>query len=211
MSAVLTTIRMASNPVVDYFRCPPLPPFEVRGQLSDSKGFFRFGKHAICYGHVAGHTSPLVNRDLFDAVEHVSHERGIIGLPFDPDEAINNLRYERYVNGSAGRRWVEQSWVKDIYYRLRPMMPVSLRKHLQQIYLRDWKSIAFPSWPVDRSVDMLFEKLIVIAMRSLNVDRLPFVWFWTEGYAACAILTHDVETTAGRNFCEKLMDFDDAC
>jgi hypothetical protein len=200
---------MLTNPVIDHFRCPPLPPFEVRGSLSDSKGFFRFGNEAICYGRVAGNTSPGVNGHLFDASEHVCHEDGTVGLPFDAGETIDNLRYERYVNGSVGRRWVEQSWVKGIYYGLRPIMPVSLRKHLQQIYLRDWNRIAFPNWPVDRSADILLERLLVIAMKEIQIDRLPFIWFWPDGHKACAIMTHDVETAAGRDFCDHLMDIDD--
>jgi hypothetical protein len=81
---------------------------------------------------------------------------------------------------------------------------------LQKAYLRDWHTIPFPNWPVDRSVDLLFERLIVLAMRFSGIARLPFIWFWPDGYNACAILTHDVETTAGRDFCSRVMDLDDA-
>jgi hypothetical protein len=198
-----------SNPVVDYFRCPALPPFVVRGNLSDSKGFFRFGDDAVCYGHVVGTTSPSVHPRIFDASEHVKYEEGIVSLPFDIRQIVDNLRYERYVNGSAGHRWVEKPWVKNTYYRLRPMMAVSLRKHLQKFYLQGWDNISFPGWPVDRSVDILLEKLVVIAMNDMRIDRLPFIWFWPDRYDACAILTHDVETSVGRDFSDRLMDIDD--
>jgi hypothetical protein len=68
---------------------------------------------------------------------------------------------------------VEKTWIKDIYYRLRPLMPVSFRKHLQGIYLRNWEGIAFPNWPLDRSVDILHERLLHLAMTAAQIDRLP--------------------------------------
>jgi hypothetical protein len=38
---------------------------------------------------------------------------------------------------------------------------------------------------------------------------MPFIWFWPDGANGAAILTHDVESPAGLEFCEKLMDLDD--
>jgi hypothetical protein len=42
------------------------------------------------------------------------------------------------------------------------------------------------------------------------VERIPFIWFWPEGSPACAIITHDIEELAGRDFCSKLMDINDS-
>jgi hypothetical protein len=47
-------------------------------------------------------------------------------------------------------------------------------------------------------------------MKALNVDQVPFIWFWPERFLSCAILTHDVETSRGRDFCQQLMDIDDS-
>jgi len=91
------------------------------------------------------------------------------------------------------------------------MLPASIRSQLQKAYLlyrRD--TPAFPRWPVDRTADILLEKLLAVAMESSRVDRIPFIWFWPDAYKAAAIVTHDVETTAGRDLCDKLMDEDDA-
>jgi hypothetical protein len=169
-------------------------------------GFFRFGP-AVCYGKVAGDVYPFVNGRLFDATSTVNVEGGRVLLPFDLDQVLDNLRYERYVNG--GTRWLETAWAKDAYYQLRPYLPVALRKHLQRVYLRGWESRTFPNWPVDRSVDLLFERLLVLALQVSKRDRLPFIWFWPEGRNACAILTHDIETRAGRDLTSRLMDIDE--
>jgi len=48
-------------------------------------------------------------------------------------------------------------------------------------------------------------------MEASGVDSVPFIWFWPNGHNSCAILTHDVETEVGRDFCSTLMDLDDSC
>jgi hypothetical protein len=103
---------------------------------------------------------------------------------------------------------METSWARSVYYRLRPLLPLSLRRQLQQLYLRGWEKMEFPRWPVDRSVDLLFERLLATTLAAIGVDQIPFIWFWPEGRRAAAIVTHDVETAAGRDFCERLMDVD---
>ncbi len=200
-----------SRPVLDYYRheCPEgMPEFVTANDLKGPNGFFRFGQGGVCYGRVAGKTLRDVSSGLFDAFPRVVNNEGSVVLPFDVNQVVDNLRFERYVQPSG--RWIEKSWAKDVYYGLRPLFPGSFRKHLQKIYLRGWKNIPFPVWPLDRSVDILFEKLLVLEMRALQTDRLPFIWFWPDGHQACAIMTHDVETAAGRDFCGQMMDIDDA-
>ncbi len=163
----------------------------------------------ICYGQTISNTSATVHKRLLDISQHVSSQERTFVLPFDLTRVIDNLRYERYVNQS-GQWWLESQWIKNIYYLLRPLLPLSIRKHVQQIALSGWDTIPFPRWPVERSVDVLFEKLLVLAMHALHLDRIPFIWFWPEGHTACAIVTHDVETSAGRDFTGRLMDIDEA-
>ena len=68
----------------------------------------------------------------------------------------------------------------------------------------------FPQWPVDFSVDGLFEQLLVTSLKSPGIDSIPFIWFWPQGASSCAIMTHDVETERGRRFCKTLMDINDS-
>jgi peptidoglycan/xylan/chitin deacetylase (PgdA/CDA1 family) len=200
-----------SGPVFDHYRCAPIiPGFSASPLIKEIPGFFRFGPDLICYGQSTRTTSSAISGSLFDVCGDVRADQSTIELPFEPNEVLDNLRYERYANRSGWQAWVQRSWLRDVYYSLRPMLSVSIRKHLQKVYLRDWDEVSFPGWPVDRTADLLLESLLVRAMQSAQVRRLPFIWFWPEGHQACAIVTHDVETTAGRDFCERLMDIDDA-
>jgi hypothetical protein len=90
------------------------------------------------------------------------------------------------------------------------MLPVSVRKYAQRARSLGWRNVAFPKWPVDASLDLLFQRLLQRGMESAGIERLPFIWFWPEGHQAAAILTHDVETAAGRDFCSRLMDLNDS-
>ena len=49
-----------------------------------------------------------------------------------------------------------------------------------------------------------------LSMKAMGVVRVPFIWFWPDANSSCAIMTHDVETLSGRDFCAELMDIDDS-
>jgi hypothetical protein len=135
-----------------------------------------------------------------------------IHLPFDPSAVIENLRRERYEGSLAPNldRFVSQDWMLVSYYSLRGILPVALRRKLQQIYLSGWKDRPFPAWPVDFTVDTLHEKLLRLSMEAGGSRRIPFIWFWPGGASNCLILTHDVETSAGRDFTSQLIDLDES-
>jgi hypothetical protein len=141
---------------------------------------------------------------LEDALPGTSTRAGIISMPFDLAEVVSNLRNERYLERS-----VFNSTAAPVYYLLRPLLPMAIRKYLQKAILMNWESLPFPHWPVDVTVDSLFEQSMLLTLQSQHLDRIPFIWFWPDGASSCAIMTHDVETLAGRNFSSALMDIDD--
>jgi hypothetical protein len=100
--------------------------------------------------------------------------------------------------------------VREAYYSLRPALPVSVRRHLQHLWLRGWEQRRFPRWPVDCTVDEMFAALLCLVLRASPERRIPFIWFWPEGKSACAIMTHDVETASGLEFTRTLMDINDS-
>lgn len=185
----------------------------MNGTPSGDSGFFLFGADTLCYGSISsGLAAPNLGPDLYDALTDVVVDGASLGLPFDPSEITEALRLERYLrhshNGSGKSPQERSLW--NAYRFLRPALPVAIRKHLQRRYFKGWDSLPFPRWPVDSTVDSILEKLLILALKAHAVDRIPFIWFWPEGAPSCAIVTHDVETLAGRNFCSRLMDLDDA-
>jgi hypothetical protein len=80
-------------------------------------------------------------------------------LPFDPSEVVADLRLERYIADDENSRKKRGSLARQLYYLLRPLMPVDVRKHLQRLSLRGWDRIRFPHWLVDVTVERLYEWL----------------------------------------------------
>jgi hypothetical protein len=199
---------------LDYFRCPPsCVDFRLAGELLSPAGFFWFGHDLTCYGKLsAGEICGKPSGPLQDVSSNVRLDRNAVSLPFDPDEVIDNLRLERYRPSiPAGVRGAVTRVVgRKTYYAMRPLLPTYVRKHLQRMALHGWKRAEFPGWPVDQTVDRLLDRMMIAAIRANSGEPVPFIWFWPDGYAGCAIITHDVETGAGRDFCSSLMDLDDS-
>ena len=199
------------NPLNNYYRIPePWVSFSCKDTVGSENGFFTFGEDVVCFGRCS--TAPVSRTLKFplpDLFKQALPGKNSVTLPFDLDDVVTNLQRERYVSAMAMSR-LQRSF-RNIYYRLRPRLGVRVRKYLQRAYLSGWEKIPFPRWPVDRSVDRLMERALALGLKASGADCLPFIWFWPEGQASCCIVTHDVETGAGRDFCSTLMDLDEAC
>ncbi len=203
-----------SNAVVEFYRCPEeFAALSVLEGSNATDGYFQFGPGAVCYGPSTLSPISAFNGDpLPDLSQHVARQGSTLCLPFDATRIVDNLRYERYpTNAHAGAGGILSSKaVRRAYYQARPALPNRLRRTLQRLYLRKWDELLFPKWPVDTSVELLLERLLLLSMRMGDAVRIPFIWFWPDGASASAIVTHDVETAAGANFVAQLIDIDDA-
>ena len=198
---------------LSYFRCPvDGAAFDPGRVLSAEQGYFTFDG-AICFGRrCGGPPSSHVDGMLADLSDAVESEPGRLRLPFNLSEVIVNLQQERYRQTSHHplERLTSAKALRQAYYHLRPMLPVAIRKHLQRIRLSGWDRIPFPRWPVDFSVERLMQSTMSHVLKKTGTERIPFIWFWPDGKESCVLMTHDVESRAGRDFCNELMDLDDS-
>ena len=202
--------------LLDYYRLPAdsLPVATATDNFaSQDIGFFRFGDSNICYGRCrSGVATHAASSRQFDASKDVHCYGTAIQFPFGFTEVVENLRRERYRQKTiAGRgTFAENKAVRKLYYFVREYSSRFGASTVQRIYFRDRKKLPFPNWPVDFTVDTLHEDFLRLAMQASGAKRVPFIWFWPKGAANCLIMTHDVETSAGRDFTTKLMDMDDS-
>lgn len=202
-------VEILNTGLRDYYRCPDkFEHFGLRDPRPTTSGYFRFGRDSICFGEFHGQepSSDCIDA-LVDALPDVSIDDGTVYLPFDPAQVIANLGREAYVGEWRGGA---QSGITNLYYWLRPVLPVAVRRYLQKFHLRDWNKLTFPRWPVDCSMDNLLEELLRLALRASKDDCVPFIWFWPDACSSCALMTHDVETKSGMDFCSTLMDIDES-
>src|SRR5258708_13425086 len=87
-----------NNQFLEYFRCPAnYVDFRLQAEPLSDPGFFRVGPDLTCYGRISGaHTSRDSSGRLEDVLPAVRVERNTSVLPFDLDEVVENLRFERY-------------------------------------------------------------------------------------------------------------------
>ncbi len=199
-------LEQAAN---DHYRCPEnFFDFNLGGQLSVHEGYFQFGQNITCYGRsCSGVRGPSVESYLYDMLTEVHVDDAKLGLPFNPTEIIDNLRLERYANVDGGSL---ERVLRKLYYLVRPLTNLLVRKQVQKFHARNWKKRPFPNWPVDTTVEDICSRLLLLSMEAKGVERVPFGWFWPDGASSCLMMTHDVETEAGRDHCEGLMDIDDS-
>lgn len=202
---------MLSQAVNDRYRCPEeFFDLVLRDQLSSDDGYFRFGPNTICYGRsCSGTRGPRPESAPYDVMRDVTVDDTKLSLPFDPTEIIDNLRLERYAN-TGGIQTSFKKFFRRLYYRVRPLTNLPVRKQVQKFHARNWEKQSFPKWPVDTTVEDICETLLLLSMQAKGVERVPFVWFWPDGASGCLTMTHDVETKAGRDYCADLMNVDDS-
>ena len=199
--------------LAEYYRCPEdlLVPFLAAQPSAKYPGYFRLGPDIICYGRLScGDVAKGPVEDLEDALAHVRMEGQEIQLPFDASEAVENLRRERYTAHFRQEGRVLNELLRKAYYLIRPLLGVPVRRHLQKMHLRGWENISFPDWPVDATVERIHQKLLALLLKAQGLEKIPFIWFWPDGFSSCAIVTHDVEDLSGRDFCPQLMDLDES-
>ena len=203
--------NMFSQAVSDRYRCPEeFFKIATREHLSPEAGYFRFGPNAICYGRSSlGMLASRPESALHDALKDVAVNDAKLYFPFALDEVVDNLRLERYADGQPNESGFKRFY-RNLYYHLRPLTNLAIRKQVQKFHARNWKKRAFPHWPVDTTVEGVCETALLLSMEARGVEKIPFVWFWPDGASSCLAMTHDVETRAGRDFCPALMDVDDA-
>src|SRR5271165_713050 len=204
---------MLNQALLERYRCSEqFAEFSLSGDLSRDAGFFKFGSSTVCFGQsAAGSRTQSLVEDLYDTCDDAKVSGARVGLPFNPSEIIDNLRLERYAvdHNLNGTQPLSRKALRFAYYSLRPLFPVPFRRQIQKVYLRGWDNRPFPHWPVDTTVENILERCLAMGMKASGVTEVPFIWFWPEGKSGCALMTHDVETTLGRDFSSNLMDIND--
>lgn len=122
--------------------------------------------------------------------------RQIIYLPFYIDEVIRGFQAETYI---TARKTSVPKNVSNLYYWLRPGLPMGVRMALRRLFAKAQERRAFPRWPIEGSLEDFKRYILGLILSVSRSERLPMIWFWPDRKGSCLILTHDVETGLADN------------
>jgi hypothetical protein len=127
-----------------------------------------------------------------------SRDGGTI-LPFDPDDAVLNLRSERYQAGGSPAKTL----ARRAYYTVRPALPRSVQIALRRAVTRAQERVTFPRWPVETALHDVID-LVRLRLADAAGVPVPHLSPWPAGRSWALVLTHDVEHAAGRDAIERV-------
>lgn len=133
-------------------------------------------------------------------------DAGSVFLPFDPGEVMRLLWSERYTRiGRAALGRTARSLMVRGYYAARPVLPRPVQLRMRRAYARRQAPPAFPAWPVEHGLHVLYEWLFA-TVTSIAGRPVPWLSPWPDGTTWALVLTHDVETHAGFGDIDLLRD-----
>ncbi len=132
-----------------------------------------------------------------------SHNGSTI-LPFDPDELVENLRTERYLESTGQHGISLQTTARRAYYGVRPLLPRSAQIRMRRAFTNVQARRAFPRWPWEPALHDLVE-LVLRCVTDVARGPVPFIAPWPKGASWALVLTHDVETADGREAIDMLL------
>lgn len=131
-------------------------------------------------------------------------DQGSVFLPFDPGEAMSWLWSERYTMLDNGRlRNQLRQLLVTLYYAVRPLLPRKLQLRLRRHHAARQTYPAFPGWPEEHALHDLYDWLLD-QLQLIAGEPVPYLHPWPNGHTSAFVLTHDVETSAGRDAIETL-------
>lgn len=92
------------------------------------------------------------------------------------------------------------------YYGLKPLLPRPLQLALRRLYAQRQAQRKFPQWPIEPLLVQHLHAELRDELRRSGATRLPIVNFWPQGHRFAAILTHDVEGSAGIRNIPKILE-----
>ena len=133
---------------------------------------------------------------------------GSLVLPFDPNEAIQNLTMERYRDlGRSGGR--SSGLGVRAYYLLRPVLPRRVQLAMRRAFSRIQARATFPRWPYEPARHDLARRIYGFLAEITDAPP-PWIAPWPRGHSWALVLTHDVETAVGYRRILEISDMEEA-
>jgi hypothetical protein len=134
-------------------------------------------------------------------------EGGSVLLPFDPGDVMRSFWSEAYrEHGTGGGRTIRRLALRT-YYLVRPLIPRRAQIAMRRRFARAQGLPDFPRWPAEPSLHDLYRRLYDLAREVAGTD-VPWIGFWPGAASWAVVLTHDIETAAGRDAVSPIVELE---
>lgn len=96
-----------------------------------------------------------------------------------------------------------------LYYRIKRLIPHTLRHRLNALAIRMRPDREFPQWPCEDALIDLWRDWLHSSLRLMELDDSWHIGFWPRGYRCCIVLTHDVDSLAGFQHMEQMAELEE--
>ena len=142
--------------------------------------------------------APILDRGGIPRAWVWRSDRGAAILPFDPDEVVASLRSERYLHLEGPGHPDVTAAARRAYYGVRPALPRRTQIRMRRAFTHVQARRRFPRWPWEPGLHDLVD-FVVGCVATAAGRALPSIAPWPRGRSWALVLTHDVETAAGRD------------
>jgi len=121
------------------------------------------------------------------------------------EQAAEHFLFEQYL-GEKNRR---PPLTMGAYYRVKHLIPSSVRFRLNSLTIRARPRKAFPNWPCESALMDSRREWLRRALAHIGVNDGWHIGFWPKASRCCIVLTHDIESRAGFDLMEAVADVEE--
>lgn len=151
----------------------------------------------------------LGNHELTDGDWAASVQSAAAILPAAARGAeLDDVLQRTLGEGQFGLNHWDLSFVRKIYYQLKPVLPRSFTRSLRQLQRSSAAGGSPLGWPIESRYAEFLWASMAAALTRMNLETAQFVHFWPQARKFALVLTHDVETAAGLAHVEELAELE---
>ncbi len=95
------------------------------------------------------------------------------------------------------------------YYRIKRLIPLTLRHRLNAIAISMRRDREFPQWPCEDALINLWREWLHSSLRLMALNDSWHIGFWPRGHKCCIVLTHDIESAIGFQRMERMAELEE--
>jgi peptidoglycan/xylan/chitin deacetylase (PgdA/CDA1 family) len=151
--------------------------------------------------HVRG-----ARNDAFSFWKLPENWRATVSSMIESSEGLaEHFLFERYLPKTQRRPPVGMG----AYYRVKRLIPESLRHRAHSLAVRARKRQGFPNWPCESALIDFWREWLRTCLEQVNTGQAWHIGFWPDAKRCCIVLTHDVESPVGLKRMDTMADMEE--